>query len=103
MINGYYTTTDIIEQTKLSKSTIYNRIEKLNLPKRIYKVNNIIRIRYYTDNEVGLITNYKTRNEIEKYRIVYSNPIIFETEIIHSKLNFLTLNQLKKQKAKTVI
>ena len=89
MINGYYTTTDLVEQTTLSKSAIQYRVEKLRLPYRIHKVNGSLKIRYYTDGEVSQILNYKSK--------AFNPEIIYVTRttfIYESKLNFLNLNQL---------
>ena len=84
MRQGYYTTLDLIKRTGLSKDALFNRANKLNIPLRL-----IDNYRAYTAIEANAVINYKSK--------VFDPEIIYvtrTTEILHSKLNFLTLEQL---------
>ena len=85
----YFTTKDIVEQTTLSKSAIQFRVEKLRIPYRERMITGFLKQRLFTEGEVSQIVNYKSKE--------FNPEIIYvtrTTEILHSKLNFLTLEQL---------
>lgn len=84
----YYTTKDLIEETSLTKSTLYYRIEKLKIPYRQRKIKGFIRERVFTLADFNKIVNYIPKKDLE---IIY---VTRTYEIIHSKLNFLELEQL---------
>jgi hypothetical protein len=84
MLNGYYTTKDLMEQTVLSKSAIQFRVEKLRLPYRVHQVNGSLKVRYYTESEANRIINYKSRQFDPE--IIYIHTT---WEIRESKLNFM--------------
>jgi hypothetical protein len=89
MLEGFYTTKDLMEQTILSKSAIQFRVEKLRLPYRVHKVNGSLKIRYYTESEANRIINYKSRQFDPE--IIYVHTI---WEIRESKLNYTKLKKL---------